>query len=247
MIAVVSASLSESSTTQQLGRAMAEAYVSAHGGQVQMISLRELAHDVTDAMLTGFPLPALAKAFEQVRGAEALIAVTPAYNASYSGLFKSFFDVLPEGYLAGKPVAIGATGGTPRHSLVTEHAIRPMMTYLHANVVTTAVYAATEDFGAHAADSDAEGGASLRRRIRRAMDELAVIAQAGRPAGSLVAGQAGAGDGVVGAGQAGSGAGAGAGVVNAADSQPVDSQSDDVAEAKALFADFTPMSDLLGD
>ncbi|WP_270975795.1 CE1759 family FMN reductase [Trueperella sp.] len=229
-IAVVSASLSESSTTQRLGRAMADAYVGAFGGEVQMISLRELAHDITDNMLTGFPSPRLEESFEQVKAADALIAVTPAYNASYSGLFKSFFDVLPEDYLRGKPVAIGATGGTPRHSLVTEHAIRPMMTYLHAHVAPTAVYAATEDFGAHAADSDGSGGAGLNRRIMREMEELAMIyrAQTGQPTPGRTAGTAGTGA------KHGSGA-------------EGDAARSDVDEAKALFADFTPMSDLLSD
>lgn len=41
-----------------------------------------------------------------------------------------------------------------RHSLVTETAMRPLFTYNHADPVPTAIYAATEDWGAHAADSD---------------------------------------------------------------------------------------------
>ncbi len=79
--------------------------------------------------------------------ADAVIAVTPVFSASYSGLFKSFFDVLDEDALDGKPVLIGATGGTARHSLVLEHALRPLFAYLRATVVPTAVFAATEDFG----------------------------------------------------------------------------------------------------
>ena len=82
------------------------------------------------------------------RAADGLIAVTPAFNASFSGLFKSFFDVLPEGTVSDMPVLIAATGGTERHSLVLEHALRPMFSYLHAVVSPTGVYAATDDFGA---------------------------------------------------------------------------------------------------
>ena len=73
--------------------------------------------------------------------------MTPVFSASYSGLFKTFFDVLEPGVLDGKPVLIAATAGTARHSLVLEHALRPLFSYLHAVVVPTGVFAATEDFG----------------------------------------------------------------------------------------------------
>ena len=76
------------------------------------------------------------------------IVVTPTFSASYSGLFKTFFDVLEEGALDGTPVLIAATGGTARHSLVLELALRPLFSYLHAVVVPTGVFAATEDFDA---------------------------------------------------------------------------------------------------
>lgn len=89
-----------------------------------VIELRNVATALIHALLTGFPSPELEAVFDQVAKADSIVAVTPAYNASYSGLFKMFFDVLPEDTLRGKPVAIGVTGGTPRHSLTTEHAVR---------------------------------------------------------------------------------------------------------------------------
>ena len=51
---------------------------------------------IMDAMLTGFAAPAWSRRSRRVADADAIIAVTPAFNASFSGLFKSFFDVLPE-------------------------------------------------------------------------------------------------------------------------------------------------------
>ena len=89
--------------------------------------------------------------------------MTPIFTASYSGLFKSFFDVIEPEALAGKPVLIAATGGSARHSLVLEHALRPLFAYLRAVVVPTAVYAASEDWGAEGLDG----------RIERAAGELA--------------------------------------------------------------------------
>ena len=126
------------------------------------------ARDLVDHLLTGFPSPRLGAAIASVRGADGLIAVTPIFNASYSGLFKLFFDVLEQDALAGVPVLIGATGGTARHSLALDHAMRPMFAYLDAAVVPTAVFAATEDWGSETGGVDG----ALTERIERAARDL---------------------------------------------------------------------------
>ena len=171
-IAVISAGLSQPSSTRLLAGKLAEATAGQlpAGTEVITIELRDLAHDIVNALLTGFPAPALREAIEQVVSADALIAVTPLYSGSYNGLFKSFFDVLDPGALAGKPVLIAATGGTARHSLALEHAIRPLFSYLRAITVPTAVFAATEDWGA--AGGTGEG---LTERIERAGAELGAL------------------------------------------------------------------------
>jgi FMN reductase len=147
-----------------------------------VIEVRDHAHDVVNNLLTGFPPPALARSLESVVAADGLIVVTPIFNASYSGLFKSFFDVFEEPALLDKPVLLAATGGTARHSLALEHALRPMFTYLRASVVPTSVFAAPEDWagavsaaGAGGAGAGNGGGPSgaLARRIERAARELA--------------------------------------------------------------------------
>ena len=177
-IAVISAGLSQPSSTRLLAGKLAEA-AAGHlpaGTEVITIELRDLAHDIVNALLTGFPAPALREAIEQVVSADALIAVTPLYNGSYNGLFKSFFDVLDPGALAGKPVLIAATGGTARHSLALEHAIRPLFSYLRAVTVPTAVFAATEDWGAAGGT-----GGGLTERIERAGAELAALVDRREP------------------------------------------------------------------
>jgi FMN reductase len=178
-IAVVSAGLSQPSSTRLLADQLAaatRAALATHDidATVTVIELRDHAHEIVDHMLTGFPGGDLAAAIKDVAGADGLIVVTPTFNASYSGLFKSFFDVLPADdetgeALAGKPVLIAATGGTARHSLTLEHALRPMFAYLRAVVVPTAVYAASADWGA-AGGKDGLGG-----RIDRAAGELAAL------------------------------------------------------------------------
>jgi len=133
-----------------------------------VVDLREHAQDITNNLVTGFAAPALQDVIDTLVNADGVIAVSPIFNASYSGLFKSFFDVLPEGALLEKPVLIGATGGTARHSLTPEYAMRPLFAYLRAMVVATGVYASSEDW---ALDTAADG-TTLRNRIDRAAREL---------------------------------------------------------------------------
>lgn len=179
-IVVVTAGLSEPSSTRLLAELLGEASRVAlvAGGretEVEIVELRPLAHRITDALLTGFPSGELASAIESVTAADAVIAVTPVFSASYSGLFKTFVDVLEPETLDGKPVLVAATAGTARHSLVLDHALRPLFGYLHAVVVPTGVFAASEDWGAGGVAGD------LRQRIDRAARELADLVMS-RPA-----------------------------------------------------------------
>ncbi|EKX60439.1 CE1759 family FMN reductase [Streptomyces ipomoeae] len=162
-LVVVAAGLSSPSSTRLLADRLAAATLDHVDAEVEVVELRDLATEIAQHLVTGFPAARLAAALDAVAAADGLIAVTPVFSASYSGLFKSFFDLIDKDALTGKPVLAGATGGTARHSLVTEHALRPLFTYLRALVLPTAVYAASEDWG--------EEG--LAHRIARAGTELA--------------------------------------------------------------------------
>ncbi|MFJ3203309.1 CE1759 family FMN reductase [Streptomyces sp. NPDC086989] len=162
-LVVVSAGLSAPSSTRLLADRLTAATLDHLAAETQVIELRDLATETAQHFVTGFPPARLAAALDAVAAADGLIAVTPVFAGSYSGLFKSFFDVIDKDALTGKPVLLGATGGTARHSLVTEHAMRPLFAYLRALVLPTAVYAASEDWG----------GDGLAQRIDRAGAELA--------------------------------------------------------------------------
>ncbi|GHD50073.1 NADPH-dependent FMN reductase [Mycetocola manganoxydans] len=171
-LVVVSAGLSQPSSTRMLGDRLADATVARlreHGAEVEVttVELRDVASDIMNNMLTGFASPKLEAVIDAVTGADGLIAVTPIFTTSYSGLFKSFFDILDNRSLTDMPVLIGATAGTARHSLALDYAIRPMFTYLHAVVVPTSVFAASEDWG-----SGADTVKTLPDRIDRAAGEL---------------------------------------------------------------------------
>lgn len=171
-LVVVSAGLSSPSSTRLLAQRISqavEARVGARGEALEVthIELRDLAVPLAQAMATGgMPHPQLDEIKRTLSAADGLVAVTPVFRASYSGLFKMFFDVIDDAALIGMPVLIGATAGTPRHSLVLDHALRPLFAYSRATVLPTGVFAATDDFGT----GDTAG---LDERIDRAATEMA--------------------------------------------------------------------------
>lgn len=176
-LAVISAGLTEPSSTRLLADRLTESVVRALPAAdvvTEVIEVREIAHDLTNNVLTGFASPQLQARLDAITEADALIVSTPIYTASYSGLFKMLVDVLPADSLRGKPVLLGATGGTARHSLAIDHALRPLFAHLGAMVAPVAVFAASEDWGS------VEAG-RLDARIERAGADFVRIV-AGSPA-----------------------------------------------------------------
>lgn len=174
-IAVISAGLGQPSSTRLLADRLVAATVTRLSteqieARADVFELRDVANDIMHKLVTGFPSAALSSVIDSVITADGVIAVTPIFTTSYSGLFKSFIDVLDPSSLEGMPVLLGATAGTPRHSLALEYSMRPLFTYLHAVVVPTAVFAATADWGA---EDDPVN--TLPARIERAAGELAEL------------------------------------------------------------------------
>lgn len=182
-IAVIAAGLSDPSSTallaKQLGEATADR-LSARGFRPEMhhFELREVATDIADSLVTFSRSEQLNEMINEVEQADGIITVSPVFKASYSGLFKSFWDLVDNEALTGVPIQLGSTGGSPRHSLVIDNSMRPLFSYLRMRVMPTGVYAATEDWGtAEGAVSDDHHSnvAYLSRRIQRAGDDLADV------------------------------------------------------------------------
>lgn len=178
-IAVVTAGHSTPSSTHLLGERLADATLTALAGQgvratAVFLDLRELAADLVNQSLTRFAGGRLQDALDRVVQADGVIVVSPIYNGSYSGLFKLFVDALDEGTLAGRPVLLAATGGTPRHSLAIDHAMLPLFYYLKALIAPHPVFAATKDWGA--------AGGRLEKRVNRAARAFAELVVEARPA-----------------------------------------------------------------
>ena len=187
-LVLVTAGTGTPSASKLLGERLAAATVTAlterrgDGGErrglaeapsLRHVELRTLGVDLAHHLATRLASPSLRDAFDAIRRADGVIAVTPVFNGSYSGLFKLFFDTLDEGAMAGRPVLVAATGGTARHSLMIDHAMLPMFFYLKAKVAPSGVFAATKDWGEDA---------KLTRRINRAAREFADLVSDSAPA-----------------------------------------------------------------
>lgn len=171
-ITVLSAGLGVPSSSRLLAdqlSAAATRQLSAAGYEVavDVVELRDLAVDIANNFVTGYAAPRLADVIANVAASDGIIAVTPVFSASYSGLFKSFIDLLDPKSLDGKAVMLGATGGTDRHQMVLDYALRPLFSYLRTRMAATGVFAGPQDWG-----TAEEGGVSLADRIERAAGEF---------------------------------------------------------------------------
>lgn len=180
-ITVLSAGLGVPSSSRLLADQLAasaerQLVAAGYAVEVQVVELRDLAVDIANNFVTGYAGPKLAGVIARVESSDGLIAVSPVFSASYSGLFKSFIDVLDPKSLEGKAVLLGATAGTDRHQMVLDFAMRPLFTYLRTRTAGTAVFAGPQDWG----NTD-DGGSPLSARIDRAAGEFTALLQGPQP------------------------------------------------------------------
>lgn len=182
-LAVVSGGLGDPSLTARLASRLgdaARADLERRGIEVLTteVTLRPLATDVAQAHVGTTRTPRLEAALEAVLEADAVVVAAPTYKASMAGMAHAFWELLDDGVLAGVPVLLGATGGTARHSMVIDTALRPLFAQLCALTLPRGVFAATDDWGGGPAAAD--GTEALDRRIDTAGRSLAEAVQRGR-------------------------------------------------------------------
>ena len=173
-LVVVTAGTSDPSSTRMLADQLAQRVtdLAARRGRkvaTRVVDLRELATEITTAMVSQLVGPKLQQAVAALGEADGIVASTPVYAAGASGLFTSFFQVLDSDLLIAKPVVLAATAGTARHALVVDEQLRSLFAYLRTMTVPTSLFAAPEDWSDPA----------LARRIDRAALELLLLMESG--------------------------------------------------------------------
>ncbi|MCE7010337.1 NAD(P)H-dependent oxidoreductase [Kibdelosporangium philippinense] len=173
-VVAVSAGTSDPSSTRLLAdrtaqRVAALAGERQHSIELQVIDLRELATEITTALVSQLTGPRLTKAISALGDADGLIVSTPVYKAGASGLFTAFFQILDNDLLIAKPIVLAATAGTARHALVVDEQLRGLFAFMRTTAVPTSLFASTEDWSDPA----------LAKRIDRAAFELLLLMESG--------------------------------------------------------------------
>ena len=165
--------LSGSPNTNSRSRALLEIALTAlerpgaGGGPSRLIDLAKLP---SDGLLGRREDADVSEAIQSVLDAAIIVVSTPIYRATYSGLLKVFFDLLPQDALARKVAIPIATGGGPGHLLAVDHGLRPLLASVGALVVATGVYGTDAQFRAGVPEP------ALVERIERAALEAAALA-----------------------------------------------------------------------
>jgi len=167
----ISGNLTRPSKTKVFVDHMARRVAEGIGAASATFDIQDLGLSFGQARRIGDLEPAARAVVEQLSSAAVLVAGSPTFKGSYTGLFKHFFDLLDPSSLRGKPVILAATGGGERHSLIVEHQLRPLFGFFEALTVPTAIYASDKDFADGVLASDA-----IRARANQAVVEACRLA-----------------------------------------------------------------------
>jgi FMN reductase len=139
----------------------------------EIIEVHTLGQSLTGALDADQLADPAQAAVRAVETADVVIAASPVFRGSYTGLFKHFFDLVDQYALANKPVILAATGGSERHALVIEHALRPLFGFFQAWTAPMGIYVSAADF-----DGTIILNPEVYERIEVAVDDVVPVAKA---------------------------------------------------------------------
>ncbi len=170
----VSGSPTRPSRTTALVTEVADAFAARLGGHATVIELGPLLSDLGAGPFRGDLGPDALRALAAVEAADVIVVGSPAYRATYTGLFKLFFDHVGQHALVDKPIVLTATGGSDRHALLVEHQMRPLFGFFQALTLPLGIFANESDFEDYRVTSD-----DLRARIEVAVSRTAALLSPG--------------------------------------------------------------------
>jgi FMN reductase len=142
----------------------------AQGIKVSHIRVAELP---AEALLhANFKDETIQAALALVATATGVVIASPVYKASYSGLLKTFLDLLPQTGLKGKISLPLFIGGTIAHLLSVDFALKPVLTVLGGRHILGGVYA-IDQWIQRTDDGGFELAEELQERLARSAEELA--------------------------------------------------------------------------
>lgn len=140
-IVVVNGSPNARSKTGALADLIAHTLAEMLPVTIQYVSVHELGPGLGGASRREDLPIAVEIELHPIENADVLIA-----RGSYPGMFKHLIDLIDVYALANKHVILAATGGSDRHALVIEHALRPLFGFFQAAVAPVGYYVSAGDF-----------------------------------------------------------------------------------------------------
>jgi FMN reductase len=156
----VSGSPTRPSRTTALVEEVTDTFARNLGGTPTVIELAPLLTELGQGPFRSDIGPDARAALETVEKADVIVVGSPAYRATYTGLFKLFFDHVGQYALVDKPIVLTATGGSDRHALLVEHQMRPLFGFFQSLTLPLGIFASENDFADYRVTSD-----DLRSRI----------------------------------------------------------------------------------
>ncbi len=177
-ITLVIGNVNDRSRTKVLAQALADALSAALPIQLTVLEIAALTPVIGVTSNPQELAPAGRLAVQAIENADLVVAVSPVYKGSYSGLFKHLFDLVSPDALVDRPVLLAANGGSDRHALVVDHQLRPLFSFFRALTVPSAVYASEADFDGYTLKDG-----PLRARIAEAVGQAVQLLRARRASG----------------------------------------------------------------
>ena len=130
-------------------RALVEAVLSAARGvdvETELLDLSQTPLDFAANLPVQEYSATTQRAIELAGRADGFVFGSPIYRASYTGVLKNFFDLMPVEAMLGKVAGLVATGASFHHFLALDFTFRPIMTFFNMHTVPGALYASREQF-----------------------------------------------------------------------------------------------------
>jgi FMN reductase len=105
---------------------------------LEIIHVRNL--PAQDLIQAKFDSEEIVKANKKVEDSSIIIILTPVYKASFTGVLKTYLDLLPQNGLEGKTILPIAVGGTFGHLLMIDYALKPVLSALGATHILKGAY-----------------------------------------------------------------------------------------------------------
>lgn len=93
-----------------------------------------------DLITANYASEEIAREIVKVGESDIVFFLTPIYKGSYTGILKTFIDLLPQKGLENKIVIPVAIGGSIAHLLALEYSLNPVISILGATTIASPIY-----------------------------------------------------------------------------------------------------------